>query len=206
MKPLHRSPSLPRLALGAVAVSLALAGVQPGHSQTARTPYLRADREMSLDAATTFSNSYGLAFEATGTVFGAASFSPAQNPLTVNNSGTAFLSAMTSLDSGSSGVLSAVSGLSGMVATAGTDQYINRNNSYIYLSGAIGTPNIRPMPIATGINVAGASSSGTMGASQVVTNSGTERLVVSGNLGERVTNVLKDSNVFLGIDAQLAAF
>jgi hypothetical protein len=154
-------------------------------------PMLGAARQLSLEAATTFSNSYGIGFEATGDVTGLATFTATGNPLTAGNSGTAFLAAMTSFDAGSAGVLSAVSGLSSMVATAGTDAFITRQNSDINLSGAIGTPNIRPVPVVSGLVVGGGGSSSTVAASLIGTNTGTERLQVSGRIGENVTNDLR---------------
>lgn len=207
MPPAYPSKTLPRLALGAVAASLVTAALQPpAQAQTRGMPFLQAVRDLGINAATTLNNSYGLGFEASGVVAGAATFSTAGNPRSTTNSGTAILSAMVSFDGGSAGVLSAVSGLSGMVATAGTDSFINRLNANIYMSGATGTPNFNPTPLLSGLTVTGGGSSSTAAASVVGTNVGTERLQVTGGLSERVINELNNGTSTPNLDMQLTSF
>ncbi|MEB3275993.1 MAG: hypothetical protein VKM92_03395 [Cyanobacteriota bacterium] len=113
---------------------------------------------------------------------------------------------MTSFDAGSAGVISAVSGLSSMVATAGTDYFVTRAHAAFNLSGAIGTPNVIPSLILSSLNVGGSGSSSTVGASFVGSNTGTERLQVSAEIDERVTNRPSSAQVTPSLESQLSAF
>lgn len=207
------SRSLHRLALGAVALSLAAAGGGDlAQAQTRAMPFLLAARDLDINAATTFNGSYGAGFEATGSLSGTAGFSPANNPQSTNNTGLAFLSAMVSFDGGSAGVLAGVSGLTSMVVTAGTPTFILRNSSEIFADGTgsgnppVGTPNVRPTLVVSGLTITGSGSSSTVAASLVGTNTGTEVLQVSGRIGEQVLNELNNGSSRSALEIQLSAF
>lgn len=179
-----------RLTLGLTAAAASSAGAlmtAPAQAQTNSGPGLDATRNLTINAATTFNNSYGTSFEATGDLAGSASFvSPASGTPNLN-SGTAFVSAMVSFDSGSAGVLSGVSGLSSSINTTG-GTFVNRLNNTIAI-GAAGSGSYLGVVNPSDTTIAGGSSS-SVGGSFVGTNIGTEVLQVGGGLSETVVNQL----------------
>jgi len=178
-----------RLTLGLTAVAASSAGalMAPAQAQTNSGPGLDATRNLSINAATTFNNSYGTSFEATGALGGTAAFTDPVNGAANLNSGTAFVSAMVSFDSGSAGVLSGVSGLSNSISTTGGQQ-ITKTSSSIAITGAgnsiLGSVN------PGGLTITGTGSSTTVGGSFIGTNIGTEVLQVGGSVQETIINQL----------------
>jgi|GEM_PF-3788324 hypothetical protein len=179
-----------RLTLGLTAAAASSAGAlmtAPAQAQTNSGPGLDATRNLTINAATTFNNSYGTSFEATGDLTGTAAFADPVSTTANLNSGTAFVSAMVSFEGGSAGVLAGVSGLSNSIDTTGS-QGITRNSSTIAINGGgnsvLGTVN----PVGLVIN--GAGSSSTVGGSFIGTNIGTEVLQVGGSMSEVIVNEL----------------
>ena len=174
------------LALGLTAVAASTAGAMLSQSANAATPAgpgLDATRNQTINTGATYNNSYGTSFEATGDLGGTAAFTA---PDTTLNSGTAYVSARAAFDGGSAGTITAAAGVSGRIGGA-SQAFTNIDNNTV---NSAGTTTALAGVDASGITLAGAGSSSTVGGSVIGTNLGVEALTGSASMVEVIQNTL----------------